>query len=81
MKDLKKEEKSLSVSTIQYDMDGDTLQSRKRHGWAPAKDDYQDEITNQRPVSYPGSSIYQIDMLILHIYDNITIYVTIHDHF
>ena len=71
MNDMKKEEKSLSLSTIQYDMGGDTLQSRKRHGWAPAKEDYQDEISNQRPVSYPGASINQIYNVILNIYDNI----------
>ena len=67
MNDMKKEEKSLSVSTLQYDMGGDTLQSRKRHGWAPAKDDYQDEISNPRPVSYPGSSINQIYNVDLYI--------------
>ena len=54
MTELQKEDESLAVLTSSFDAGSNTLKSRNRHGWAPAKDPYQDVMSSKRPVSCSG---------------------------
>ena len=68
MNELRKDEKSSSILTLQYDIENEAEKSRRRHGWAPAEDNYKDEIDNPRPVSFSGRAYDNVILCILSSY-------------
>ena len=72
MKEIKNGEASTSILELHCDVDSGTLTSRKRHGWAPPKETYQNKMIIERPVSLTGtntscSSSFLCDYMIRYI--------------